>query len=154
MILYTFFSSFVEEEGNEYTNYEHYYELEVGREYTISSFENYLIFLGYVSFGGTSYITLNLDSIKEFSLPYNLDNKYYKLSGEGNTLEVLSSSSKIEVYINNYKCVQKCAVKDKDVVNVINWYNAKNQNVKLLYVKRKDIYSVELEKGDTIKYLL
>ena len=44
MMLYTFFSSFVEEEGNEYTNYEHYYELEVGREYTISSFENYLIF--------------------------------------------------------------------------------------------------------------
>ena len=156
MILYTFSSEYIEKNGAEYINYEHYYKLKKGDEYEIESYEKYLLFLGngYVSFGGTNYIELNLDSIKEFTLPYNLNNKYYKLSGEGNTLEILSTSNQIEVYVNNYKCIQKCEARNKDVVNVINWYNAKKENLKLLFVNRKTVYSVNLEKGDKVKYLL
>ena len=156
MILYTFSNEFIEEDGEEYTNYKNYYELEVGKEYNIPFYENYLLFLGngYVSFGGRNYLTLSLDKIEAFTLPYNLNNKYYILNGKGNTLEVSSTSNLIEVYINNYdnKCVQKCMVSSTDVVNVVNWYDAKKETVKLLYVNRKEKYIVDLEKGDNIKY--
>ena len=142
MILYTFSSEYIEKNGTEYINYEHYYKLKKGDEYEIESYEKYLLFLGngYVSFGEINYDTLYLDIIKDITLPYNLNNKYYKLSGNGNTLEILSTSNQIEVYVNNYKCVQKCEVKNKDVVNVVNWYNAIKENVKLLFVNRRSIF--------------
>ena len=156
MILYTFSSEYIEENGTEYINYENYYELEEGDEIEIESYENYLLFLGngYVSFGEINYHPLYLDIIKDITLPYNLNNKYYQLSGKGNTLEILSSWTQIIVYINGRFCNwDSCVAQDKDIINVVNWLNGKNQNVKLLFVDRKDIYSVDLEKGDKVKYL-
>ena len=134
------------------------YELKLGVEYTILSSESYLIFSGngYVSFGETKYNTLKIDEINEIILPYELNNIYYKLSRNWNILEVSSSTNIIEVYINDYdyKCNDLCPINAGDVVNIVNWNNAQKEKVKLYFIYREAKYTIDLEKGDTVKYIV
>ena len=55
-----------------------------------------------------------------------------------------------------YYCNSKCTLPMpyKNDIILYNYYYGQNSKVKLLYTYRKEQYQIELEKGDTVKYII
>ena len=100
--IYTFSSPSIEEDAKgEYSNYIAKYELQLREKINIPYDQKYLIFTssGFVSFGAEEYTNIYLNKKIEFQLSYEFNNKYYQLSGYGNTIEIFVSDPKIIVYV-------------------------------------------------------
>ena len=159
--IYCFSSSNVQkDEYGNYNNYVSYFEYTKGEKRDIKSNEKYIIFIGmgHISFNSNKYTQINLNNILNVKLPYELNNKFYKLNGKGNKLEVSISNPSIDVIISNNSniCNNVCQfdVSSDVIINIRNIKYAQNGIVKLLYVQRNTSYIINEDYGDNIQYII
>ena len=147
-----------------YRNYEyffnnkHLYELNYKDKLDIPIDEQYIIFkgTGYIYFYiKTHLLTFNYNM--EIILPYQFNYRVYEIQNrQGDTLEVSINNPSVYVYFDyTGECNSYCdlPVNGRYNVYLVNYQYAEGSKVKLLYTNRKDIYNIDLEKGDTIKYI-
>ena len=156
--IYFFSTSYIEEDkdGN-YINYIDKFTIIPGYTHNISNGKRFMIIMGtgFISFGATEKTEIKLAKLKTITLPFYLNNKYFKLVGNGNTFEIGVDNPNVCVYINNY-CYYKnytlTGLSNGQIVIIRNFNNAKNEKINLLFSYRKDDYLIDKEKGDSISY--
>ena len=156
--IYFFSTSYIEEDkdGN-YINYIDKFTIIPGYTHNISNGKRFMIIMGtgFISFGATEKTEIKLAKLKTITLPFYLNNKYFKLVGNGNTFEIGVDNPNVCVYINNY-CYYKnytlTGLSNGQIVIIRNFNNAKNEKINLLFSYRKDDYLIDEEKGDSISY--
>ena len=157
---YSYSFEIKEDDNGNLINYNNFYNNSYpGRIEDIKISEQYMIIKGkgYISFGANNITILNVNNITILQLPYDLNNKYYQLDGNGNTLEIVLDNGNVCFYLNNI-CHNTNEIinniSGKQIINIRNINNAKDTNIKFLYTIRKEIYSIDQEQGDKIYCLL
>ena len=154
--IYTFSSEKVEEDNyGSFLNYISYHKLKYKDSIKIPYSQKYIILFGngYISIKG-SVGTINLNTLLEVNLN-SLKSKFYNLNGSGNYMEVLLSN--LDVYIDGEPSDYLSfyfEIQNQKQISVVN-YNIYSQKATLLYTYRKSsYYDIDLEKGDTVYYIL